>query len=207
MKTHTTTAINPQLKHKKGPLYSSIKAHGRQLDDVYALRYRAYFADGYIESNNTERFFDRYDHLPKNFSYLTYYDGEIAGSIRASLYDPKTPYDLPAMEIYSDEIRNSVGLENSIVESNKFVIAPEFQRRGGLRLRLALVLNMVNAAVEHHAPTIITAVRKEHLRLYKSFSFEAISKAKKYPLLKFETVLLACYDVQGLREYLVSKLD
>lgn len=187
--------------------FTTLKASGGLFDEVSALRYRAYLADNYIQENDTRRFFDAYDHQPNCQSYLTYYGDSLVGSVRACLYDPEKPLQIPAMEIYGDEIKSAVGYEQPFIESNKFVIAPEFQRRGGLRARLALVKNIVQVAQEQQVPTIITAVREEHLRLYKTFSFIPISKAKTYAGLKFETVLLACYDIPHVSNLISNKFS
>jgi len=137
-------SINQKAKISQSSLrYSSVKANGRLLDDVFSLRYNAYIEDGSIEKNNTQRFFDEYDHLPNCQSFLTYLDEELIGSIRACQYIPNRHEDVPVMEIFKKEIEEAIGLNKSFVESNKFVIAPEFQRKGGMRARFHLVNNML----------------------------------------------------------------
>lgn len=187
--------------------FTTLKAEGQLFDEVSALRYRAYLADNYITENATRRFFDAYDYQSNCQSYLTYYGENLIGSVRACRYDPEDRMKIPAMEIYDSEIRDAVGYDQPFIESNKFVIEPAFQRRGGLRARLALVKNIVEVAQSQHVPTIITAVRQEHLRLYKTFSFIPISKAKLYPGLKFETVLLACYDIEKVSKLISNKFS
>lgn len=192
---------------RKSYAYTSVKADGRLLDDVCALRYESYIADNYIEPNDTKRFFDEYDHKPNCQSFLTYCNGDVVGTLRACLYQPGSEHIVPAMDIFYQEIEKEVGLDRPFVESNKFVIAPAFQRRGGTRARLGLMKNIVNTAMSNKAETIVTAVRAEHLRFYKYFSFFPISDEKRYQNLKFETVLVACYDVPALNALVESKIS
>ena len=187
--------------------YTSVKADGRLLDDVCALRYESYIADNYIEPNDTKRFFDEYDHQPNCQSFLTYCNGDVVGTLRACVYQPGSENIVPAMEIYTPEIQAEIGLDQPFIESNKFVIAPAFQRRGGTRARLGLMKNIVNTAIANKAKTIVTAVRPEHTRFYKYFSFIPISGPKQYPHLKFEAVLMACYDVPALTALGESKIS
>ncbi len=190
---------------RRGKSYSSLKAQGKLLDHVYSVRYRSYIADDYIEPNNTRRFFDEFDHQENAQSFLTYCNDELVGSIRSCVFTPKLDMDVPVMEIFDKELRSEVGYENPFVESNKFVIAPEYQRRGGIRARFNMFRNIVNSAKESGANTIVTAVRPEHINFYKMFFFSLISETKSYPHLKFKTVLLACYNVDALKEFIWSK--
>ena len=192
--------------NRRSYTYTSVKADGRLLDDVCALRYESYIADDYIEPNDTKRFFDKYDHQANCQSFLTYCNGEVLGTIRACVYEPGSKQIIPAMEIYAPEIEAEVGLDQAFVESNKFVISPAFQRRGGTRARLGLMKNIINTALSHDAKTIVTAVRAEHLRFYKYFSFVPISDPKHYQHLKFEAALVACYDIPALNEFVISKI-
>ncbi len=185
--------------------YFSIMAKNELLDQVYALRYRAYMAENYIEPNNTERFFDEFDHEANCRSFLTYCGRELVGSIRSCIYDPEDDKDVPVMEIFDRELRREVGYEKPFVEANKFVIAPEFQRRGGIRARFNMYKNIVNTVFEKGADTIVVAVRPSHVKFYKMLFFSQISDAKSYPHLKFKTVLLACYNMNALKDFIWSK--
>lgn len=205
-KPQALNQVSQRKNTRSARSYTSVVAKGRLLDDVCALRYRSYLADNYIEPNDTKRFFDEYDHEANCISYLTYMNGEVVGSIRSCVFDPMVDNTVPAMEVFEDEIRENVGFNDVIVESNKFVIAPEFQRKGGITARLVLMLNIVNAALDSKAGSIITAVRAEHVRHYRLFSLEKISDAKRYPNLNFDTILLACYDVPALKNHIHSML-
>lgn len=178
-----------------------------QIELVQALRYKAYRAEGYIPENATERFFDDYDFEPVNRSFLTYCNGQLIGSIRACVSSPRLGEHLPAAEIYEEEIAAKVGFDKVIVESNKFVFEPGFRQSGGLAARVILVRNMLNYALSIEADAIVTAVRKSHARIYKSFGFRQIADAKRYPLLDFDTILMCCDDLNGLAAFIENKLN
>ncbi len=198
--------ITNNLDNLKQPEeYFSIKANNAMLEDVFSVRYRAYVANDSIDANQTKRFFDEYDRMDNCQSYLTYLGNNIVGSIRACTFIPGQNEDIPAMEIFEQEIKDNIGIDKPFVESNKFVVVPEFQRRGGVRARFHLFQNAVSSALEVGADRMITAVRPEHVRFYKIFHCQPISKIKSYPHLKFDTVLLANYDLPKLKEYICSK--
>lgn len=185
---------------------SQVARNAQENDLVYALRYRAYRAEGYIPENPAARFFDDYDFESANRSFLTYCNGQLIGSVRACVSSPKLGEHLPAAEIYEQELAAEVGFDKVIVESNKFVFEPGFRQAGGLAARLILVRNVLNYAVSLEADVIVTAVRKSHARLYKSFGFRQISEAKRYPLLDFDTILMCCDDLGVAAQFIESKL-
>ena len=139
-------------------------------------------------------------------SFLTYFGSELVGSIRACLYDPVQDIEIPAMEIFDRELREHVGYDSPFVEANKFVVSPEFQRRGGANARLNIYKNIYLTAIEQGADRMVIAVRAGHVRFYKMLGFRAISDIKRYPHLNFKTVLLACYDLEAVREFIWHKV-
>lgn len=205
MQQHSKSALN--VKSKSRPRYTSVLADGPLRDTVFELRYRAYIAENYIEANATMRFFDEFDHQQNCFSYLAYSGEELLGSIRSCVYRPKESLPIPVMEVFHDELGSEVGYDRSFVEANKFVVSPEFQRRGGIRARFQLYRNIVETAIIEEADRIVVAVRPEHVKFYKMLYFSPISDIKSYPHLKFKTVLLACYNMTALKAFIWSKTD
>ncbi|MCB1754950.1 MAG: GNAT family N-acetyltransferase [Gammaproteobacteria bacterium] len=202
------SSVDNQFQHDRRDTakdYTSVLAEGSLLDQVFALRYRAYVAEDYIEPNDTRRFFDEFDKTENCRSWLTYCGQELVGSIRACVYDPRQGLDVPVMEIFDRELREEVGYDKPFVEANKFVVAPEFQRRGGIRARFNMYRNIVDTAFETGADRIVVAVRPSHIKFYKMLYFSAVSDIKAYPHLKFKTVLLACYNMDALKEFIWSK--
>ncbi len=162
-----------------------------QLKEVAALRYISYLDNHSIDDNAEKMFYDEFDMRRNCYSYIEYIDGMPAAAIRACLYDPrKIVKTIPAMQIFSKEIAEMAGENHVIVESNKFVIHPRFQRKG-LRLKFELFSFIFKVALQANASYIITAVREEHAKFYKQMNFRAISDARRYPGLNFNTILLA----------------
>lgn len=161
-----------------------------QLKEVAALRYISYLDNHSIDGNAEKMFYDEFDMRRNCYSYIEYIDGIPAAAIRACVYDPsKIVKTIPAMEIFSEEIAKMAGKNQVIVESNKFVIHPRFQRKG-LRLKFELFGFIFNVALQANASYIITAVREEHAKFYEQLNFHPISGVKRYPGLNFDTVLL-----------------
>jgi hypothetical protein len=162
-----------------------------QLKEVAALRYISYLDNQSIDGNAEKMFYDEFDMRRNCYSYIEYIDGIPAATIRACVYDPsKIVKTIPAMEIFSEEIAKMAGKNQVIVESNKFVIHPRFQRKG-LRLKFDLFGFIFNLALQVNATYIIGAVRKEHAKFYQQMNFRIISDAKRYPGLSFDTILMA----------------
>lgn len=185
--------------------YHSIRATGPLLDAVFQLRYEAYSAKDYIDSNDSARFMDKYDGMKNCTSFLTYNGQKLIGSIRICAYHPRSETLIPAMEAFHHELSNCVGTDRSFVEINRFVVHPSFQRKGGVRARFSIYKNAIDQIDLLQPDCVLAAVRQEHMRFYKMLNFEPISEIKPYPGLKFKTVLMACFDVP--RELVLSKCN
>jgi hypothetical protein len=186
--------------------YHTIVANGAMLDVVYAMRYRSYGEAGYIEENPLLKFADEYDGQSNVTSFLLHRRGEAVGSMRTCVFDPRDRMPVPAMDVFDDEIRHSIGYDNVFVEVNKFVIEPSFQRRGGVRMRLMLIGTVIEEAVRKGASNILLAVRPAHVGFYEMLGCVLLSGAKAYPHLAFETVLMATLDIQSTRRFIRSKV-
>ncbi|WP_086932908.1 N-acyl amino acid synthase FeeM domain-containing protein [Agarilytica rhodophyticola] len=199
--------------------YSNQRAYGPLLDTVFRLRYQSYSTEGFIKANDSKLFFDEFDDKPNCTSYLTFYkesykeghrehyQERAIASIRSCMYTPGSDQTIPIMEVFEKEIDNSIGLDNTMLEINKFVIAPHFQRRGGITARFMVYANVVNAALDQGAKYLVAAVREEHIQYNHSmFGFELASEPRSYPHLKFKTALMVCDDIERVRRRLDKKL-
>lgn len=186
--------------------YFSVAARGPMLDRVYSLRYRSYSEEGYINKCSSRKFMDEFDARENCTSYLTYHDNELVGSIRACVYMPGNDGVVPVSEVFEDEIRDNVNLDAPVVEANKFVVSPSFQKKGGLRGRFSVFKNIVDHVLDINAKTILIAVRPEHVDFYKILYFSRMSEEKSYPHLSFKTILLKCDDIEALRARIWGKL-
>lgn len=213
MLTHALTTTTADFEQSgiavtpERPQYHSIKAYGPLLDSVYALRYKSYSAENYIEKDPSERFMDEYDAQPNCTSYLTYYDKKLIGSIRLCTYHPGGNFKIPVMNIYANEIAREVGVDKTFIEANRFVVHPDFQRKGGIQARFSIYRNIVTEADKAQADCVLAAVREEHVRFYRLVNFTPISELKAYRGLKFKTILMACFDLDRSREFVLNQTD
>jgi len=176
------------------------------LDRVYTMRYRSYSAENYISENSSLEFKDEYDDQPNSSCFLAYYKNDVVGSMRTCVYNPAIGHPVPIMEIFDQEIRNSIGYDNIFVELNKFVIDPVFQRKGGLQTRFTLMDAVLEETLKQNAVAVFAAVRPEHVKFYKMFGSEIISDVKSYPHLSFKTVLMMSTKLDASNKFLKRKL-
>ena len=199
---------NPTNTHSSiSPRYHSIKAYGPLLDHVFSLRYESYSTEDYIEKNPTKRFMDEYDSQPNCTSYLTYHDKKLIGSIRLCRYSPGESWKIPVMNIFKEEIKKEIGLKKSFLEANRFVVHPDFQKKGGARARFSIYRNIITEADKAETHCVLAAVREEHVRFYRMVNFAPISDIKSYSGLKFKTILMACFDLDRSREFVLNQTD
>ena len=200
-----TTALQTQEKPQSD--YYSVIAKGPMLDRVYSMRYRSYSSEGYIEENSSLKFIDEYDNKPNSTCFLAYHRSQVVGSIRACVYEPNKGLNIPIMDCFEKELRNTIGYDGVFLEPNKFVIDPQFQRRGGIHARFLLLGTAVEQAVRKNATNIVVAVRAEHIKFYQMFGGKLASEEKSYPHLNFKTVLMICDDVMKCRDFIKSKVE
>eukprot|EP01024_Parvocaulis_polyphysoides_P048782 TRINITY_DN46708_c0_g1_i5.p3 TRINITY_DN46708_c0_g1~~TRINITY_DN46708_c0_g1_i5.p3 ORF type:complete len:256 (-),score=7.10 TRINITY_DN46708_c0_g1_i5:633-1400(-) len=209
MLSHSVQSQNP-LELAPRPGYYTERAQGPLLDKVFSMRYRSYSEAGHIDPCVSGKFMDEYDGRPNSKSYLLYGQKKKkkkpVGSIRVCMFDPKESHGVPAMEMYRDEIKKEIGYENRFVEVNRFVIDPRFQRLGGMQARFRIFELGVDKALEAGASCILVAVRPEHVRFYKMLFGRPISESKPYHNVKFNTVLVACTEIEKTKEFISSKL-
>ncbi len=185
--------------------YSNVVAIGLMLDRVYTMCYRSYFSKDYIDKNSSKKFKDEYDTMPNCTSYLTYLGNKAIGSIRSCVYNPETQLSIPIMEVFEEELKNSVGLNNVIIEANKFVIDPSFQMSGGITALFWVYRNIIDSSLENKAKYLVAAVKPKNIEFYKMLYFEQASQIKAYPHLKFKTLLMICTNLSSFCEKIYSK--
>ncbi len=185
--------------------YRSIRAYGPLLDNVFSIRYESYSAEDYIEKNSARRFMDEYDGTPNCDSFLIYFNKKLIGSIRSCVYTPGKSQTIPVMGMYREELERDVGLDQTIVEANRFVVHPDFQRLGGVKARFSIYRNIIESAIREKARCVVVAVRPAHVKFYRMFHLTPISDAKLYHHVHFKTVLMACHDIEAARDFIWSK--
>ncbi len=185
--------------------YHNVVARGPMLDRVYSMRYRSYSEEGYIDRCPSRKFMDEYDATPNCTSFLTYYGKKTIGSIRSCLYTPWDKLQIPVMDVFEEELAQTVGYNNVMIEANKFVVDPSFQNQGGVRARFSIYKNIADEIVENRAKYLVAGIRTEHIKFYKMLKFQPASDIKSYPHLKFKTLLVVCEDVDAFCDRIYSK--
>ena len=193
-----------QSQRRQRGYYSVMAREPMLLDEVYSMRYRSYIAEDYIDKNSSRRFMDKYDLMPNCNSYLTYFEKKAIGSIRACIYKPEAQMSIPVIEVFEEELKNSVGYDNVMIEANKFVIDPSFQKRGGVKKFFSIYRNIANSILDNKAKYLVACVRPVHIKFYEMLYFEPASEIKVYPYLKFKTVLILCKNVSAFCEKIIT---
>ncbi len=199
----------PEIKRQPSitDRYRNRNATGPLLDTVFKMRYESYSGKQFIEENSSKLFMDEYDGKPNCTSYLTFHDQRAIGSIRGCMYDPSDDLPIPIADVFYHEIEQAIGFESRMMEINKFVIAPHFQRRGGLRARFMIYDNVVSAAFENNSDFLVAGVREEHIEYNRAmFGFELASDLRSYPHLQFKTALMICGDISSVKQKIDGKL-
>jgi len=181
------TVINRVINGDRYRLQPAMDGKTREI--VYSLRYSAYLDAEAIEPNDSGLFEDEFDNQPNCINHLLTRNGVTVAAIRSCYVSADRQTRSLGYLNYSEEIER-VCASNSIVESNRFVVEPEFDR-----LPLEAYILLFAAILEHRNTTgarfVMTAVRPKHIGLYKRLlNFSPWSPERVYPGLKVPMVLL-----------------
>lgn len=131
---------------------------------VYALRYRAYLADGEIADDSSGVFRDEFDEQPNHILWALFEGERLVGTIRSAYYDPEQPLMLPEHKVFGDLIAAIIPRAARIVSGSRFAIDPQIDRTNK-RYAFALIKqHMLVALVK--ADWALAAVREQHLQFY-----------------------------------------
>lgn len=160
---------------------------------AHNLRYRAYLHAGAIPVNPKETFTDEYDPQRNVRTYLVWYEDRPVASVRSLTWSAK--YDwLPTdcTVLFEQDINEHLGPKTPILESNRFVVDPEFKGRKSLMAQMLLFRVQAIGAVVDQCEYVITAVRPRHASFYKRLmKFDPISEPLAVDKVTFPIQLLA----------------
>lgn len=163
----------------------------QDLSQAARLRYLAYSNAEAIDVNAEEEFRDAYDERPNSRTCLVYEDDAPVASVRACVYSREHDFlHIPAFEVYMDDIVRGIGLDKTIVESNRFVIDPvKVDSRQLFKVPFRfIILNILKFRSDY----VITAVRPRHAPLYRRLlNMEPISDPKRYPGINVDMIMMA----------------
>lgn len=164
-------------------------------DDVYALRYRAYLAEGAIDANDSKRFIDRYD-LSRSSVLLcvTQSDGSVAGAIRFAVQPPHSHgirdfCSAPEFLIFPNQLAWLQQDNRPISSGSRFSIEPNHPQRSAIAL--LLVCAMARAANAVGAGWGIATARGSHIAFYRRFlEMNPLGMPRRMPGLNYAYALL-----------------
>lgn len=163
----------------------------RELSQAARLRYLAYSNVEAIDANAEEEFRDAYDVRPNSRTCIVYEDDTPVASVRACVYSRERDFlHIPAFEVYMEDIEREIGLDKTIVESNRFVIDPanvDSRQLFKVPFRF-IILNILKFRSDY----AIAAVRPRHAPLYRRLlNMEPISEPKRYPGINVDMIMMA----------------
>ena len=163
------------------------------LNVAYNLRYRAYRSVDAIPASDQEIFTDKYDAQENVRTYLIWHEGQPVASVRSLTWSSAynwTPTD--SIVFFKEEIDRHIGLKTPVLESNRYVVDPEFKGRKSLMAQMLLFRIQAIGSRIDKCEHVITAVRPRHASFYKRFmNFEPISEEITVEKVAFPIQLLS----------------
>ena len=158
--------------------------------DVRALRYAALIGRGEIAVAEERSHADAHDQALNALTFMLTRNRRTLGSTRSTVSSANRRWALPAMEVFEREIRNTMGVDSTIVEASLTVVAPESPMDPKTALFHLFKAHMVHCAAEN-ADWLLVAVRDTQIGFYRRmFNMEILSGAERYPGLNTPRVLM-----------------
>ncbi|MGE0650802.1 MAG: hypothetical protein AB7P12_03505 [Alphaproteobacteria bacterium] len=170
---------------------------------IYRLRYQCYLREGAIEPSFPPRMSDRFDDLGNAWIFGVHRNGVLLGSIRLNV-TTRESRDLPALTVFSRELRHKINAGKVIVDPTRFVIDRE--AGGGDRLLPYVFVRIAWMAAEHFAADYLLAtVRTEHQAFYKrTLGHQVLCEARPYPSLS-KPISLMSLEVPAARQAVLAR--
>ena len=163
------------------------------LDIAYHLRYRAYRNADAIPVNAEEKFIDKYDRQDNVRTYLVWHEDRPVASVRSLTWSAGynwAPTD--SIVLFKKDIEQQLGLQTPVLESNRYVVDPEFTGRKSLMAQMLLFRIQAIGSLVDQCDYVITAVRPRHASFYKRFmNFQPVSEPISVDNVSFPIQLLA----------------
>jgi N-acyl-L-homoserine lactone synthetase len=134
-------------------------------EEIYRLRYRAYFREGAIAPLADERTYDQYDDAPNVWIFGVYFDDELCSSIRISVVTSEWRMS-PSVELFGDVLHPKLDQGLVFVDSTRFVADPD-KARSLPELPYVTVRLGSMAGVHFNADYGLALVRPEHMAFYR----------------------------------------
>lgn len=163
------------------------------LDLAYHLRYKAYLHAEGVSANKEERVIDAYDGQKNTRTFLIWHEGRPVASVRSFTWSADYDWErTPSIDLFEESVSKTLGLQTTLLESNRYVVDPEFKGRKSLTAQMLLFRIQSVGALLDQCAYVITAVRPKHVRFYERFmNFYPISEPIEIDMVTFPIQLLA----------------
>ena len=153
------------------------------LQTAYQLRYKAYRSVDGIPENDAGIAIDEYDAQPNARTHLIWYEGKPVGSVRSLIWSERYDWqNTTCVDAYRSAVDRELGLNTPILESNRYVVDPEFNGRKSLVAQYLLFRIQTISCLYDRCHYVITAVRTKHIPFYKRLmGFYPISEPTQVP--------------------------
>ena len=163
------------------------------IDTAYHLRYRAYLSADAIPPNEDQICVDKYDPQKNARTFLIWYEGKPVASVRSLTWSKTYSWEsTPSVNYFRKEIAQNLGDNIPLLESNRYVVDPDFTGRKSLNAQMLLFRIQTLGSIVDKCEYVITAVRPKHVKFYERFmNFKSISEPLKPEEVAFPIQLLA----------------
>lgn len=160
---------------------------------AYELRYRAYRSVDGIAENPEGIAVDAYDRQSNARTHLIWHEGRPVASVRSLIWSAAHNWQsTTSLDAYQAAVRKEFPIDTPLLESNRYVVDPEFKGRKSLTAQYLLFRIQTLSCLYDRCHFVITAVRTNHISFYERLmGFYPISEPTQVPGFQFETVLLA----------------
>lgn len=153
---------------------------GEDLEDIYALRYKAYRSNDMVPDSDEHSIHDELDETPNVYRFGIYIDQRLVSTLRIHHVTPATPLS-PSTKAFGDIVYPMLAAGDTFVCPSRFASDPEWTRVYPLLPYVTLRLPGI-ACFHFKAPYGLSSVREDHAGFYKRVYYsERISEPRSYP--------------------------
>ena len=172
------------LKHVR----YKIVTDGRDLEEVYRLRYKCYRAERSIAENERGIMTDAFDETANCVHVAVEMDGKILASVRLHLMS-KLSLTSPTLEVFP-EILEDIKRGQTVLDSTRFVI-DRAARKQRVPLHFLVLRIPFLATMFYDIDVALAPVRAEHTAFYRRYlGYELEMEPRSYPGLRKPIQLL-----------------
>lgn len=161
---------------------------GRDLEELFRLRYRCYRAEGAIAANERGIMADAFDETPNCVHVAVERDGAMLASVRLHLVS-KLFRTSPTLEVFP-ELLDTLARDQTVLDPTRFVIDPS-TRKQQVPLHFLTLRIPFLATIFYDIDLALAPVRVEHTAFYRRYlGYELAMEPRLYPGLKKPVQLL-----------------